>query len=60
MQFDCGTHLARESRAGRPCHSCNPLVVSGLDPDYIFWSVIVTMITGPAVRLYDTQKPWFS
>jgi hypothetical protein len=45
-----------------PCKtpSSHPLGVSGLDPDYIFWIVIVTMITGPAVRLYDTQKPWFS
>jgi hypothetical protein len=48
--------VARHARAT----FCSPLVVSDLDPDYIFWIVIVTMITGPVVRLYDTQKPWFS
>ena len=46
--------------AAPPGHFSKPLVGSGPEPDHIFWIVIDTMITGPAVRPYDTEKPWFS
>jgi hypothetical protein len=76
MKFICGTRILRGDShvvrvpswatirlalyAACPRHFSKPLVASGLEPDHIFWIVIDTMITGPAVRPYDTQKPWFS